>query len=178
MRPLTEAECHALEEAYYNCRRTIQMNVRRFINNESVCQECEQDAYLRAAEFIDLFMASKNREGWLVNASTISAMRTFRSEGRRARGVPLEAVESVLMASVEINFPDEAGRANIISLVRSHMSAANGEFFETVLISNKTNSELSAMLGISESAVRSKWKRMIDEIKKLPPEIKNKLLFL
>lgn len=178
-RPLTDEECRALEEAYYNCRLAIKANVRRFIKNESLCQECEQEAYLRAAESIELFMASENREGWLVNASTIAAMRARRAEHKlQMLTYPLEDYESVLIAGVSLNFSDEAGRRRIIDLMKSHLSPANGEFFETVIAGGGTNADLAAALGISESAVRSKWKRMIDEIRKLPPEIKNKLEFL
>lgn len=177
--PLNEKEMHALEQAYLNCRYVIKSNIRKYINKPDLCDDCEQDTYLRAINNIDLFMASSNREGWLVNASTIAALRLLRSNKKYfVRTVPLEIAENVLTTSITLNFSEESEKNAVVAHMKKHLSRKNGEFFEIVIKIGKSNKDLAAMLGTSEAAIRAKWKRMIDAILDLPDEIKDKLNFL
>ncbi len=178
-RPLNEEEMRALEAAYLNCRFVIRANIRKYINKSDLCDDCEQDTYLRAIDNIDSFMASKNREGWLVNASTIAALRLLKSNKRYYdKIVPLEAAEAVVRTSIALNFSAASDKNAVIAYMKKYLSRKNGEFFETVIKADKSNKDLAVMLNTTESAIRAKWKRMIDEILKLPDEVKDKLNFL
>ncbi len=126
---------------------------------------------------IDKFMQSNSKEGWLVRASTYATLKTVEKENRWAyKTIPLDRMINVLRYSVTST--DHEGRLEIISLIKNHLSKKNGEFFELVMTTNKSHKELAAYLNNSESAIRSKWKRMIDEIRELPDEIKSKFEFL
>lgn len=176
---LTDEEMLALEQAYLNCRHIIKANIRKYIDKSDFCDDCEQETYLRAIDHIDSFMASKNREGWLVNASTIAALRLLRESKRYYQKiVPLGDAEDVLTTSIELNFSSESDKITIIEYIKKYLSKKNGEFFEIIVKTGKSNKDLAAMLCTTESAIRAKWKRMIDEILGLPDEVKDKLNFL
>lgn len=177
IRPLTTEECHALEQAYINCEEVLKRQIDRLLDNKSLCDDCVQETLLWAMKYIDSFMASNNKEGWLVRAGTNVTMKIIQKERRQSHdAIQLDKVINVLRYSITTT--DPKGRADVIAEIKKHLSKKNGEFFELVMTTNKSHGELAKMLNKSESAVRSKWKRMIDEIRELPDEIKNKLEFL
>lgn len=177
LRPLTDEECEALDHAYRKSEVTIKQNIYWLINNKDFCDDCLQETILRAITYIDKFMASDNKAGWLVKASTYATMMFIKKEWKYTHNiVPLDSLLNVIRYSVVA--PDPEGRLAIIALIKKRMSKKNGEFFELIMTTNKNNKELAEMLDISEAAIRSKWKRMVDEFRKLPDEIKDKIEFL
>ena len=102
-------------------------------------------------------------------------------ETKKYMTVPLESItqssDMLYYTLEEVDDPD--GRENIIHLIEQHLSKKNREFFRIVTTyRGKSDKELSELLGISESAVRGRWKRLNDAIKKLPDDVKSKLEFL
>ena len=68
-RPLTDEESRAIEVAYENCLYALKRTIRNYFDKPELCEDCEQETLLWAARYIDSFMASANREGWLIKAS-------------------------------------------------------------------------------------------------------------
>ena len=178
-RPLTPHERNILEDIYYTCCTIIKANIRKYIDDPYICDDCEQETYLRAAEHIDSFMSSPNKVGWLVKASTIVALTTIKKNKRRSnRIISIDNIENTLVGSIDSNYYNPEDKEKIIIFMKKHLSKRNGNFFELVVKSGKSNKELAELLNTTESAIRSKWKRMIDEIMSLPDEIKEKLYYL
>lgn len=177
LRPLTDEECAALDQAYKESEIILKQNIYSLLNNKNYCDDCLQETIMRAVTYIDKFMASENRAGWLIKASTYATMRFISNEWKHVQNtVSMDHLIYVLKYNVVTSDPE--GKKAIIELIKKKLSRKNGEFFELIMTKNQTYRELSKTLGISESAVRSRWKRMVDEIRRLPDEVKNKLEFL
>lgn len=177
IRPLTE-ESRAVEVAYGNCLYALKRNIRKYFDKPDSCEDCEQETLLWAARYIDSFMASENREGWLIKASSNVAMKLIDSEKRyKHTAVVLNSVITETDTD-DFEIDDPHGRIAVITEVEKHLSKKNAELFHLIMIEHKTDEELSDYYGISESAVRGKRKRLADNIGSLPDEIKNKLTFL
>lgn len=180
LRPLTEIERKAVDEAYRGYINTLQYTAKKYLRTSYQFEECIQRTFETAIVNIDKFMASENRAGWLVLTCRHTAMDMIR-ETKKHMTVPLESVaespETPDYAFEDVDDPD--GRENVIRLIEQHLSKKNREFFRIVTTyRGKSDKELSEILGISESAVRGRWKRLNDAIKKLPDDVKNKFEFL
>ena len=179
-RPLTETERKAIEEAYLSCLNTLQYCARKYLKTTYQIEECIERTFEIAIVNIDKFMSSENRAGWLVLTCRHTAMDMIR-EAKKHATAPLEAADQsseILSYTIE-DVDDPAGRENVIHLIEQHLSKKNREFFRIVTTyRGKSDKELSELLGISESAVRGRWKRLNDAIKKLPDDVINKFEFL
>ena len=180
-RPLTDEECRAVELAYENCLFALKRTIRTYFNKPELCEDCEQETLLWAARYIDSFMASENREGWLVNACRNVAMKLINSEKRyQQTSTLLDSVkyDEYTDGEEDIDIDDPFGRMAVIAEIEKHLSKKNAELFRMIVVDQKTDSEIADHYGISESAVRGKRKRLADAIRSLPDEVKNKLSFL
>ena len=179
-RPLTEIERKVIDEAYRSYINTLQYNAKKYLKTSYQLEECIQRTFEIAIVNIDKFMASENRAGWLVLTCRHTAMDMIREE-KKHMTIPLETItQSSDMSSYTLeDVDDPEGRENVIHLIEQHLSKKNCEFFRIVTTyRGKSDKELSELLGISESAVRGRWKRLNDAIKKLPDDVKNNFEFL
>lgn len=179
-RPLTEIERKAIDEAYRCYINTLQYNAKKYLKTTYQLEECIQRTFEIAIINIDKFMASENRAGWLVLTCRHTAMDMIR-EAKKHMTVQLESItqssEMLTYTLEDVDVPE--GRENVIHLIEQHLSKKNREFFRIVTTyRGKSDKELSELLGISESAVRGRWKRLNDAIKKLPDNVKNNFEFL
>ena len=178
VRPLTDEESRAIEVAYENCLFALKRNIRKCFNNPELCEDCEQETLLWASRYIDSFMASENREGWLIKASNNVAMKMIDSEYKyKNNSIMLNSI-AVELNTDEFDIDDPNGRIAVISEVKKHLSKKNADLFDLILIEHKTDEELARLYGVSESAIRGKRKRLADKIRSLPDEVIDKLKLL
>lgn len=178
-REATYAEKELVIETMKNCEKAIKNNICRLLPNKDLWQDCIHETYIIAFENINKFLLSDNREGWLYKASTYAAYRMMDSEKKYSMyTLSLEQTEIAVRTNFADVISDPVEKKKIIRLLKKYLSKANAEFFETVITENVPIKELAEKLGISEATARSKWKRLIDELRDLPDNIKEKLEFL
>ncbi len=181
MRKLSAEEKLLLSVIYNRCVNALRLNIYRLLpeNSKDACDDCLQNTILITINNFDKFKASSNKDGWLYKASTIAVLRYCTDEQHYHENEKSFAnIELAVRQNFESCISDPAGRLRLIRLIRKHLSPKNGEFFEKVLTLNVSFKELAQELGITEAAVRGKWRRLLDEIASLPDEIKDKLHFL
>lgn len=174
-RPLTDEEGRALVNAYHNCSFALKRNIRKYFYKPEMCEDCEQETLLWTARHIDSFMASANKEGWLINASNNVAMKMMHSEKSRAH-LSIESDDMIQAVDSDgIETDDQTGRNAVINEVKKHLSKKNAELFDSIMVKGRSDEELSKEYGISKSAVRGKRKRLAEQIRSLPDDVKEKL---
>ena len=178
-RQATVDEQKLVIETYNNCENTIRYNIYRLLPFKELIDDCIQETLITAFDNIDKFLKSENREGWLYRASTYAVYRMIRAEKNYSLNtVSLDTVGLAVLSIAAERISDEKGKKRIVRKIKKNLTKANGEFLELYLEKSRSTKELAEVIGCSEATVRSKMKRLVDEIKELPPEIKEKLEFL
>lgn len=178
-RQATVDEQKLVLETYNNCESAIRYNIYKLLPFKDLTEDCIQETFIIAFDNIDKFVKSENREGWLYKASTYAVYRTINTEKKHSvNTVSLDKVDFAVLSMATEKISDEKGKKRIIGQIKKHLTKANGEFLELYLEKSRSTKELAEIIGCSDATVRSKMKRLVDEIKTLPPEIKEKILFL
>lgn len=178
-RRATVDEQKLVVETYYNCEAAIRYNIYKLLPDKSLLDDCIQETLIIAFDNIEKFLKSENREGWLHKAATYAVYRMLEAEEKYLlKTVSLDEIDAGLLSVAAEEVTDEEGRKAIIGKLKRNLTKSNGEFLELYLEKNRSTKELAAVTGCSEATVRSKIKRLIDGIKKLPSEVKEKLEFL
>ncbi len=181
IRRLTAEEKLLLNAVYQRCANALRLNIYRRLPEEykDACDDCLQNTILITVNNFDKFKKAPSKDGWLYKASTIAVLRYCTEEQHyHENELSFANIETAVRQSFEGAICDPYGRLRLIRLIRRHLSPKNGDFFETVLTLNLSFAELARELGITEAAVRAKWRRLLDEISSLPDEIKDKFHFL
>ena len=176
LRPLTPTERTVIDTAYRSYINTLQYTVKKYLKTADLCEECIQRTFETAIMNIDKFMAAENKAGWLVLTSKHTAMDMIR-EQKKNLTIQYDTMTQSYEMSYDVDDPE--GRENVIRKIEHHFSKKNREFFRIVtMYRGKSDKEIAELLGISESAVRGRWKRLIDAIKELPDDVKKNFEFL
>lgn len=136
----------------------------RLVGSAEDAEEVVQDVFLRVFRSIKRFRPEQPLEHWLLTITANSARNLLRSRFREARR--RTGYGDFLRASVPVRRPTGSRRSAVLERAMASLDPTTRMAIALRFLEEQTYQEISAQLGLGESAVKMRVRRGLEQLRK------------
>ena len=143
---------------------TVFRRAFRLVGSAEDAEEVVQDVFLRVFRSIKRFRPEQPLEHWLLTITANSARNLLRARFREARR--RTGYGDFLRASVPVRRPTDSRRSAVLERAMASLDPTTRMAIALRFLEEQTYHEISAQLGLGESAVKMRVRRGLDQLRK------------